>query len=79
MTEWEIAMTLQALELLSVSTHPSKDVLEEYAMGIMPVTDQAHLEYHVLVCAECCEELEETFQFVEAFKHSLTDAGPGTE
>jgi len=69
-------MALQALEPISV--HLSEDALEEYVMGRIPVTDEAHLECHVLVCATCCEKLEELFCFVEAFKRCMSEAGSGT-
>jgi hypothetical protein len=59
--------------------HLSDDALEEYAMGTLDIARHAHLEYHVLVCAECCEKLEGIFCFVEAFKHSFNDAGSGTD
>jgi hypothetical protein len=45
--------------------------VEAHMFGRMPAADRAHLEYHVLVCAKCCGELEETFSYVEAIKSAL--------
>jgi hypothetical protein len=66
-----------ALEAVLVSKHPSEDDLEAYVMGSMPATDQARLEHHVLVCATCCDRLEEAFTFVEALKDVLARLGFG--
>jgi hypothetical protein len=67
----EDAVAHPGVEAPSVSTHPAEDSLEAYVMGRMPVTDQAPLEYHVLVCGPCCERLEETFSYVEALTSAL--------
>lgn len=72
-------MSLPALEPPSISVHLSEDTMEEYVMGIMPTADQAHLEYHALVCGECCEKLEKTFIVVEALEHLQRDAKSGTK
>jgi hypothetical protein len=70
--------TTRLSEVVLTSTHPFEDALESYVVGKMPVTDQANLEEHLLICAACCEALEETFGYVEAIKSALRDRGSGT-
>lgn len=61
-----------ALERLSVS-HLSEEALEEYVMGRSPAEDEIRIEEHFLCCDECCERLEKTFTFIEAFQNALLD------
>jgi hypothetical protein len=60
-----------ALEPISGSQHPSEDALEEYVLRRMTVTDQACLESHLLCCTMCCERLEESSGYIEAFRCAL--------
>jgi hypothetical protein len=71
-------MTLKALVPTPVSAHPYPDDLEEYVFGRMSIADQARIEQHVLVCASCCERLEETFIYIETLKRALYDTELGT-
>jgi hypothetical protein len=61
-----------ALECISVP-HLSEEVLEEYLMGRLPTENEIRIEEHFLCCDECCERLEMTFTFIEAFQNAFLD------
>jgi hypothetical protein len=72
-------MALPAVMAISISAHPVEDCLEAYVMGRLPVTDEARLEEHILICSRCCETLDEAIGYIDALKRVLTDARLGTE
>jgi hypothetical protein len=61
-----------ALERIPVP-HLSEEVLEEYLMDRLPAENEIRIEEHFLGCDECCERLEKTFAFIEAFQNVFLD------
>jgi hypothetical protein len=53
--------------------HLSEEVLEEYLVGRLPAENEISIVEHVLCCDECCERLEKTFTFIEAFQNAFVD------
>jgi CCR4-NOT transcriptional regulation complex NOT5 subunit len=66
-------MPSTAVERISVSQHLSEEALEECLMGRLPAEDELRIEEHVLWCHECCDRLEQTFTFIEAFQDAFLD------
>jgi hypothetical protein len=54
-------------------SHLSEEILEEFLMGRLPPKDEIRMVEHVLCCDECCERLEKTFTFIEAFQNAFLD------
>ncbi|MBM3811661.1 MAG: hypothetical protein FJW20_08480 [Acidimicrobiia bacterium] len=48
--------------------HVSEDTLERYAMGLLPPPEAARLEEHLLGCHLCQDRLQETDDFIQAFR-----------
>ncbi len=63
---------------VSLSTHCSEDVLEEYSMGMPSSQDAASVEEHLLVCVACQGRLEKIDEYVRVVKAAaaILNAGP---
>ncbi|MDP3001068.1 MAG: hypothetical protein Q8N47_26535 [Bryobacterales bacterium] len=55
-------------------THPSEEVLEEYALGRLTGPKLEQFEEHLLVCAQCQDGLEETDRFIVGIKQAAGTA-----
>jgi hypothetical protein len=51
-----------------IPTHPTEEILEEYAFHRLPETITAQVEEHLLICPSCQDALAETDRFVSAFR-----------
>src|SRR5450755_3459715 len=49
-------------------SHPSEEVLDEYALNRLPEAVAAPIEEHLLICHSCQDALYVTEQFVSALK-----------
>lgn len=56
------------MERTLVDEHISDEALERYAMGRLQEPEAAELEEHILCCAACQEALEQTDEFIMAFR-----------
>jgi anti-sigma factor RsiW len=48
--------------------HPSEDVIDRYAMGLLDEASAAEVEEHLLGCVRCQNRLVDTDEFVAAFR-----------
>ncbi len=51
-----------------LSSHPTDEVLEEFALDRLPDAVAAHVEEHLLICSECQDCVAEVDQFVSSLK-----------
>lgn len=61
---------------MPLTTHIEEDVLELYSLGRLSEPASADLEEHLLVCHSCQERLEQTDDFVRAFRMAVRDFPP---
>ena len=54
----------------SLGTHPSEDEIENYALGRLEGPDLEGFEAHVLICAQCQDQVAETDDFVAGVKQA---------
>jgi len=54
----------------SLGTHPSEDEIENYALGRLEGPDLEGFESHVLICAQCQDQVAETDDFVAGVKQA---------
>jgi anti-sigma factor RsiW len=52
--------------------HICEDDLECYALGRLPEAQQAPLEEHLLVCADCRDRLDEWNDYTRAMRAALS-------
>ena len=66
---------------LSFKSHPSEDLLEEYAFQRLEEEQAAPLEEHLLACANCQQALAEIDEYVSLMKRGTaeTAVSPGRE
>jgi hypothetical protein len=55
------------------SSHPSGDLLENYALGLLSEPELARVETHLFVCQECQDALVETDNYLAAMKAVLAE------
>jgi hypothetical protein len=56
---------------MPLTTHIDEDVLELYSLGRLAETQSSGLEEHLLICRACQERLEQTDDFVRAFRMAV--------
>ena len=59
---------------MPLMTHLEEDVLEAYSLGRIADEEAAGLEEHFLICRSCQERLEQTDNFVRAFRMAVCSA-----
>ena len=64
---------------MSLSSHIEEEVLEAYSLGRIADREAAGLEEHLLLCSACQERLEQTDDFVRAFRVAVHGLAPTTE
>ncbi len=57
-------------------SHPSEDILEEYALNRLPETLAAPVEEHLLLCYSCQDAVAETDEFVADLKIAANLGAP---
>lgn len=61
------------------ATHLDAEVLEKYAMGVLPASETARVEEHLLLCENCCAALDETDRFLAGIRDvagEMRDSAP---
>ena len=53
------------------SSHPSEDELDAYARGTLNSGTVPRVEEHILVCAECRDEVQNTLDLINALRKSI--------
>jgi hypothetical protein len=56
---------------MPLTNHIDEDVLELYSLGRLAETQSSGLEEHLLICRACQERLEQTDDFVRAFRMAV--------
>jgi hypothetical protein len=56
---------------MPLTTHIDEDVLELYSLGRLSETQSSGLEEHLLTCHACQQRLEQTDDFVRAFRMAV--------
>ncbi|MEO5925424.1 MAG: hypothetical protein ABIR70_16505 [Bryobacteraceae bacterium] len=59
-----------------LTAHPSADILESYALGLLPQNQLAPVENHLFICHECQDALAATDDYVAAMKSALAEPIP---
>ena len=54
--------------------HIEEDLIEQYAMGVLPEESIAQLEEHLLICSVCQTRLLEADEFLKIFRSAATPA-----
>jgi hypothetical protein len=55
---------------ITFDSHPSEEVLEEYAFDRLPEAAKGTVEEHLLICVGCQESLSNVDQYIRLMKHS---------
>ena len=58
-------------------THPSDEILEDYALCRLPEALAAPIEEHLLICPSCQNAIAETDQFVAALRSARSQPAAG--
>lgn len=62
--------------MLTFKSHPSDDLLEEYAFRRLAEEQAAPLEGHLLACSSCQEALAEIDEYVLLMKRGTAEVSP---